>query len=75
MMSDPVISSIAAAVAGKAAEAALEGGKSAWAALVRLCRQRSGRDKDAMTALEAACRAPEDTGAVAGRRSCWNDWP
>jgi hypothetical protein len=66
MMSDPVISSIAAAVAGKAAEAALEGGKSAWAALVRLIRERSGRDKDVMTALEAARRAPEDTGAVAG---------
>jgi hypothetical protein len=65
-MSDPVISSVAAVVAGKAAEAAMQGGKSACAALVRLVRERFSRDKEATTALEAARSNPEDTAAVAG---------
>jgi hypothetical protein len=65
-MSDPVISSIAAVVAGKAAEAAVQGGKSACAALVRLVRERFGRDKEATTALETARSNPENTAAVAG---------
>jgi hypothetical protein len=65
-MSDPVISSIAAVVAGKAAEAAVQGGMSACTALVRLVRERFSRDKEARTALEAAKSKPEDAAAVAG---------
>ena len=47
MMPDPVISSVAAAVAGKAAEMAVQGGKDACAALVRLVRERFGHDREA----------------------------
>jgi hypothetical protein len=65
-MPDPVISSVAAAVAGKAAEAAMQGGKAACAALVRLVRDRFSRDKGATAALEEARRNPEDETAVAG---------
>jgi hypothetical protein len=65
-MPDPVISSVAAAVAGKAAEMAVQGGKDACAALVRLVRERFGRDKEATAALEMARRSPEDQAAVAG---------
>ena len=66
MIPDPVISSVAAAVAGKAVEAALQGGKSACAALVRLVRERFSRDTEAAAALEAARGDPEDTAAVSG---------
>jgi hypothetical protein len=62
---DPVIASIAAAVAAKVAEAALHGGKEASAALVRTIRERFGRDKDAKIALETAQRIPEDEAAIA----------
>jgi hypothetical protein len=65
-MPDPVISSVAAVVAGKAAEAAVQGGTSACAALVRLVRERFSRDKQAVTALETARSNPEDNTAVAG---------
>lgn len=64
-MPDPVISAIAVAVAGKAAEAAVQAGKEACAALVRLVRDRSGRDKQAAAALEAARRSPQDEAALA----------
>ena len=66
MMPDQVISSIAAVVAGKAAEAALQAGKSACAALVRLVRERFSRDKEATAALEAARGNPEDAVAISG---------
>jgi hypothetical protein len=65
-MPDQVILSIAAVVAGKAAEAALQVGKSACAALVRLVRERFSRDKEATAALEAACGNPEDAAAISG---------
>jgi hypothetical protein len=65
-MSDPVISSVAAVVAGKAAEAAVQSGKSACAALVRLVRERFSRDEQAERALETARSNPEDNTAVAG---------
>ncbi|MGD0062604.1 MAG: hypothetical protein ABSB76_04080 [Streptosporangiaceae bacterium] len=64
-MPDPIISAVAAAVAGKAAEAAMQAGQEACAALVRLVRDRLGRDKKAATALEAAGRHPEDEAALA----------
>jgi hypothetical protein len=59
-MPDPIISAITAAVAGKAAEAAVQAGQEACAALIRLVRDRLGRDKKAATALEAVGRHPED---------------
>jgi hypothetical protein len=65
-MPDPVISSIAAVVAGKAAEAAVEGGKSACASLVRLVRERVSRDKESRAALERAHVNPHDDTAMAG---------
>lgn len=65
-MPDPVISSVAAVVAAKAAEAAVQGGKDACAALVRLVRERFGRDKEATAALEMARGDPEAEAAVAG---------
>lgn len=51
--------SIASALAGKAAEAAAEGGKSAWGVLVQVVRARFGHDKAAAGALEAACAQPD----------------
>lgn len=65
MMPDAVISSVAAAVASRAADMAVQGGKQACAALVRLIRERFGRDKAAAAALEAACRSPLDEMALA----------
>jgi len=63
-MADPVMSSVAAAVAGKAAEAALHGGKAACTALVKLVRDRCRRDKKAGQALDAAV-ATRDEAAIA----------
>jgi hypothetical protein len=62
---DPFLSTVATAVAGKAAELAVQGGKDACAALVRLIRERFGRDKEATTALEAARDNPQDSAAIA----------
>ncbi len=63
-MPDPVMSSVAAAVAGKVAEAAIQGGQTACAALFRLVRERFGRGTAASAALEAARADPDDEGAV-----------
>jgi hypothetical protein len=62
---DPVISAVAAAVAGKAADAAMQGGKNACAALIRLIRERFGHGTDASAALKRAQENPEDEVAVA----------
>jgi hypothetical protein len=64
-MPDPVISAVAAAVAGKAAEAAVHAGKEACAALVRLVRDHLGRDKQAEATLELARSHPADEAALA----------
>lgn len=61
---DPIMLSIASALASKAAEAAADGGKSAWGALVRVVRARLGHDKAAAGALEAACAEPDDLAVV-----------
>jgi hypothetical protein len=66
VMPDQFLSTVAAAVAGKAAELAVQGGKEGCAALVRLIRAHLGRDKDASAALAAAREDPRDDGAVAG---------
>ncbi len=65
MTPDPVISSVAAAIAGRAADAAVQGGKQACAALLRLVRERFGHGTKASAALEAAQDNPEDPDAVA----------
>jgi len=65
MMPDPVISSVAAAVAGKAAEMAVQGGKDACAALVRLVRERFSHDSEAAAALDAVGHSPDDEAAIA----------
>lgn len=61
---DPIMLSIASALAVKAAEAAAEGGKSAWGVLARVVRARLGHDKAAAGALEAACAEPDDLAVV-----------
>lgn len=63
-VTDPITMSVASALAVKAAEAAAEGGKSAWAALVRVVRARLGHDKAAAGALENACAQPHDLAVV-----------
>ena len=65
MTPDPILSSIATAVAGQAAELAVQGGKEACAALVRLIRERFSHDKAATAALEAARGQPAQDAAVA----------
>ncbi len=61
---DPIMLAIATALAGKAAETAAEGGKSAWGVLVRVVRARLGHDKAAAGALEAASAEPHDLAVV-----------
>lgn len=63
-MADEIMMAVASALAGKAAETALGGARSAWNALVRLVRERSARDDTAAAALEAAQAQPEDQAAV-----------
>jgi 2-polyprenyl-6-methoxyphenol hydroxylase-like FAD-dependent oxidoreductase len=65
-MPDPIFTSIATAVAAKSAEVAVQGGKDACAALIRLIRERFRHDKDAAEALESAQRSHDDKAAVAG---------
>jgi hypothetical protein len=60
-MTDPIVSSVAAVVAGKAAEAALQAGKAACTALIRLVRDRCHRDSQAAEALETACSTKDET--------------
>jgi hypothetical protein len=66
VMSDPLLSSVATAVAAKAAELAVQSGKDACGTLVRLIRERFSHDKEATAALEAAQRNPADQAAVTG---------
>jgi len=63
-MADPLMLSIASAVAGKAAETAAEAGKTALAALVRLVRKRLGRNETTAGVLGSAQAAPEDPAAI-----------
>jgi hypothetical protein len=63
-MADEIMMAVAAALAGKAAEAAVEGARGAWDALVRLVRGRFGRDRGAAAALKAAQAQPMDQAAV-----------
>ena len=62
---DPFVMSIANVVASKAADALVQGGQNACAALVKLVRERFSRDKAATAALETASSNPEKGEAVA----------
>jgi hypothetical protein len=63
-MTDPLMLSVASAVAGKAAETAADAGKNALAALVRLVRGRLAGHETAGT-LDCARSKPADPGAIA----------
>jgi hypothetical protein len=56
-------------VAGKAAEAALQGGRAACAALVKIVRDRCRHDKQAASALEAACSVKDEAAIAALARA------
>jgi hypothetical protein len=63
-MIDPVMISVANALATKAADVAAEGVRSAMSALIRLVRSRFAGDKAAAAALDAAQAAPQDQAAI-----------
>ncbi len=63
-MADEIMVAVAAALAGKAAEALAEGARGAWDALVRLLRRRLGHDPAASAALAAAEAGQRDETAV-----------
>jgi len=67
VMADPVMASVASALARMAAEAAFETSRNAWRALVRLVRDRFARDDatTAVAALQAAQARPDDQVSVA----------
>jgi len=62
---DPFMLEIATAVASKAADAVVEGGQNACAALVKLVRERFSRDKAAAAVLETASSNQENEAAIA----------
>jgi hypothetical protein len=64
-MADPLMLSVASAVAGKAAETAADAGKTALAALVRLVRGRLAGHETAAGTLDSARSTPEDSASVA----------
>ena|SRR5688572_6668109 len=59
-MPDPVLLAIAAAVAAKGTEAAVEGGRGMLKTLVRLIRERVGRGTSGQVALDDAAAHPDD---------------
>jgi hypothetical protein len=63
-MTDPLMLSVATTVADKAAEAAVEGGKTALAALIRLVRRTLSRNTTHSAALDAALSRPSDPGTA-----------
>jgi hypothetical protein len=63
-VTDPIMLSVASALAGKAAEAAVDGGKNAWCALVRMVRARFSGDAQAVATLELAQARPDDAARV-----------
>jgi hypothetical protein len=65
-MADPLMLSVASAVAGQITETATEAGKTALTALVRLVHGHLAGNKTAAGALGRARSAPEDPAAVAG---------
>ncbi len=63
-MPDEIMSAIAAALAGKTADAVFSGSKEAFSGLVRLIRQRFGHDDKARKVLKSAQHAPDDPAAI-----------
>jgi len=63
-MSDPIMISVASALATRAGEAIADSGKAAWAALVRLVRRRMGHDPASAAALATAMAAPENGNSI-----------
>lgn len=64
-MAEELMLAVASALAGKAAEAAFQGARGAWGALVRLVRERFAcDDRDAVAALEAVRERPRDEAVV-----------
>jgi hypothetical protein len=59
-VADEIMMALASALAGKVAEAAAGGARSAWDALVRLVRDRFARDNAASVALTTAQTRPTD---------------
>jgi len=65
VMADALLLAVAAALAGKAAEVAIDGGRSAWGALVRLVRDRLHGDDAAQATLATAGSQPNDQAIAA----------
>ena len=63
-MTDPIMLSVASAVASKATEAVAEGGRAAITALVRLVREHFAKNKASVHALDRAQGAPQDPMAI-----------
>jgi hypothetical protein len=63
-VADEIMMSIASALAGKAAEAAVSAASGAWRRLSRLVGDRLARDGGGAAALEAARELPDDDAAV-----------
>lgn len=63
-MADPIMMSIATTLVSRATDAAVDAGKSAWVALLRLVRARFSTDSAAAAALDRARAAPDDPGRV-----------
>ena len=59
-MPDPILLAVAGVVAARGAEAAIEGGKDALAALVALVRRKLRRTTPGSDALAAAAADPDD---------------
>lgn len=63
-MTDPMMLSVASAVADRAAETAVDAGRAALAALVRLVRRRLTASSAGQAALDSAASDPGDQSAV-----------
>lgn len=63
-MPDEIMTAIAAALAGKTADAVFSGSKEAFTGLVRLIRQRFGHDDKACKVLKSAQHSPDDPAAM-----------
>lgn len=60
LMTDPIVTAVASALAGKAAEAVASGGRTALASLYQLVRDKFSTRRRAARTLERAVAAPED---------------
>jgi hypothetical protein len=63
-MPDPIMLTVATALAVRTGEAAVAGGPTAWASLVRLVRRRFATDPGALQSLDEARAQPSDQESV-----------